>query len=692
MGLTALLLMGIFALLAQTVEVRANGTETLGNPTGITIQKGTGIVSGGTGLVTQPGTIIVNVPFGATVKQVLLYWEGISNSVNNTNCNGVTGDASIVIDANAVQGVKIGGPTFIPAPKTCIFSFRADITNLDLVEAGPNSFDVSGLQFNRSNSGAGIIVIFDQGVGATFSGEATVVDATVNLLLLQLNVTEVTAGPLAPEGGSESDTVNDLVVAGLLTSETATASTTGAGNQSLSEALVEGLGLNLLNLLTLDASIIRAEAQATCDETGDAIVSGDSEILDLEVNGQPVNLVIPPFNVLGLGLVSIVTNEQIVNDTGSFAEITVNALHITVSALGNTVVDIVISSAHADIECEVTDPAQIPIGIKDGSDFAIKNFPAPLNATVRQAFNFTAATFDRTANVTLFVADCDADRPDIIRIRTLSLGPTIVLTNNAFADRCSSSDGFSWDTLTIPVEIPAGAERLDVQLFSQKAGTSKLTGTPDSLIWVLAAIAGPTADGITFSGRATVARASLLNIDTLVVGDTGDLPPSGGTLEEPGVVVNLPPVISSGTGSAKTMGAGNTSSSEAKVEDLIGLNILNAITGSADVLQATASAECDNGNASVTGNSVITNLTLNVLNLPQINVLIAPLPNTVLLNVNVPLLGLVRIVANEQIKSPPNGTADITVNALHITIGQGGNLGDIADIVIAHAHADIACN
>jgi hypothetical protein len=243
------------------------------------------------------------------------------------------------------------------------------------------------------------------------------------------------------------------------------------------------------------------------------------------------------------------------------------------------------------------------------------------------------------------------------------------------------------------VEIPAGANKLTVQLLSKKSPGSQLGSTnPDSLIWVLAAISGPLADGITFSGRATVARASVVGVANVVLGDTGPLPPSGGVLEEPGVVLNFPPVVSSGTGSAKTMGAGTMSSSEAIVEDLMGVNILNAITASADVLQATAAAECDNGNASVTGDSVITNLVINILNLPQINVPITPGPNTVLLNVNVPLVGRVRIVANEQIVEDNNGTAEITVNALHITVGQGGILPDLADIVIASAHADIACN
>ncbi|MBI2485686.1 MAG: hypothetical protein HYW01_01755 [Deltaproteobacteria bacterium] len=161
--------MALFVLAAQTVEVWANGTETLGPPTGITIQKGSGIVSGGTGLVVQPGTINVNVPFGATVKQVLLYWD----------CKGAGGDNSINIDGMPVTGTQIGGGG---AQGT---SFRADITSKSLIDEGPNSLVVDGMNCPTANNG-GVLVIFDQRVTAEFSGKATVLDAFVNVLGLGL--------------------------------------------------------------------------------------------------------------------------------------------------------------------------------------------------------------------------------------------------------------------------------------------------------------------------------------------------------------------------------------------------------------------------------------------------------------------------------------------------------------------------
>jgi hypothetical protein len=473
----------------------------------------------------------------------------------------------------------------------------------------------------------------------------------------------------------------------------------GAGNQSFSEAEVEDLGLNLLNLVTLGASVIRAEATATCDSNGDAEVNGDSTILDLTTNllgnipvDFPPNTTLVDLNVVGLGQVKIVANEQIQNVNNNVGAITVNALHITVTALGSTIVDIVISSAHADITCLEVTPPQFTTQIKDGMDFAFKTGPTSQKRTMlQQTFLFPGATFPRTANLTLFIGDCDSDRPDTIEIRTVN-NSNVVLTLDRLVDFCAASDGLRWDTIVVPVEIPAGARKLRVLPRSLKHASSSLaSNVPDSMIWVVAAISNPSAQGITFSGRATVARASVLGgVANAAVGDTGELPPSGGVLQENGVVVNIPGVITSGTGQASTQGAGTTSHSEASVEDL-GLSLLGAVNADADVLQSMATAECDNGDAQVSGDSLILNLVLNVggNNIP---VNISGNPNQVLVNINVPLVGLVRIVANEQIIVDTGPTAAITVNALHISIGQGGDLGDIADVVIASSHADISCN
>ena len=143
------------ALLVASSGAWADGTETLGPPLGITLADGTGIVAGGTGLIAQPGLISVDVPAGATVEQVLLYWEGQMST-------DVAGDDTIVIDGNTVTGDLIGGQTFFFSGAWSS-AFRADITGLGLVFPGPNALTVSGLAFDKANNGAGVVVIFDDG-------------------------------------------------------------------------------------------------------------------------------------------------------------------------------------------------------------------------------------------------------------------------------------------------------------------------------------------------------------------------------------------------------------------------------------------------------------------------------------------------------------------------------------------------
>jgi hypothetical protein len=95
----------------------------------------------------------------------------------------------------------------------------------------------------------------------------------------------------------------------------------------------------------------------------------------------------------------------------------------------------------------------------------------------------------------------------------------------------------------------------------------------------------------------------------------------------------------------------------------------------ADFLMAVAAAQCgNNGKASISGSSEIVGL---VINGQQIAV--TGEPNQTILLPNG------RVVINEQNGSESGRTGDITVNALHVVVDG------LADVVIASAHADIAC-
>ncbi|MEY2407646.1 MAG: hypothetical protein QOF48_316 [Verrucomicrobiota bacterium] len=132
---------------------RANGTETLGAPLGITLSPGSGLAIGSVGLEDNPsGRITVTVPAAATVQQVLLYWQGISV--------GTAGDNAIRVNGRLVTGSLVGGPTLV-GTRMYVNSYRANITALNMVAPGVNQLEISDLAFTDHNAGAGVVVIYD---------------------------------------------------------------------------------------------------------------------------------------------------------------------------------------------------------------------------------------------------------------------------------------------------------------------------------------------------------------------------------------------------------------------------------------------------------------------------------------------------------------------------------------------------
>jgi len=176
----------------------------------------------------------------------------------------------------------------------------------------------------------------------TFSGEATVVQATVvGLPPIVLSDT----GALDSTGGAREASLLDANVPGLLTAEVLHASTVGQGQRSSSEASVANVTLTVGGN-TISAGLLRARATAEC-HNGTASVSGSSEIVDLVVNGQAIVVSGQPNQTISLPVGRVIINEQQSSVRGNTGDITVNALHVMVDG----VADVIISSAHADITC-----------------------------------------------------------------------------------------------------------------------------------------------------------------------------------------------------------------------------------------------------------------------------------------------------------------------------------------------------
>ncbi len=193
------------------------------------------------------------------------------------------------------------------------------------------------------------------------------------------------------------------------------------------------------------------------------------------------------------------------------------------------------------------------------------------------------------------------------------------------------------------------------------------------------------ASDTTFSGQATVVKGQVEGIPVGPLADTGPVSSSGGELEAS--LLEYPvagvPDPTSGALSAEVFHAavharGNTSRAEATVANFAVATLGQQI--GATLLMSRAEATCNGSTASVSGSSEVAGLTLNGQTI------------TVSGGVNqtVPVPGLGVIVINEQVAAASAGQGDITVNALHIALTDPV-LGKKTDLVVASAHADIAC-
>lgn len=178
------------------------------------------------------------------------------------------------------------------------------------------------------------------------------------------------------------------------------------------------------------------------------------------------------------------------------------------------------------------------------------------------------------------------------------------------------------------------------------------------------------ADATTFSGQATVVKATLLG-QNIVLSDTGALDSSGGNKEASLLEAAVPGMLTANVLHASTIGEGDRSRSEASVADL-DLTVAGHRI-SAVFLMARAAANCStSGGPGISGDSVIAQLSID-----NQSIAVSGQANQTII-----LLDGMKIVINEQ-KS--DGHGDITVNALHVMAAG------IADVIIASAHADVTC-
>jgi hypothetical protein len=111
----------------------------------------------------------------------------------------------------------------------------------------------------------------------------------------------------------------------------------------------------------------------------------------------------------------------------------------------------------------------------DGLDFAYgpDPTPGPPRVTVPVTFNHGANLASRSAQLWMILGDGTKDRPENITISN----------NSTLFNVLSGSSGFDWDSMELPITLPANVGTTTVQ-----ANSAPNNQNPDSLLWEVAAL------------------------------------------------------------------------------------------------------------------------------------------------------------------------------------------------------------
>src|SRR6266478_5067950 len=171
----------------------------------------------------------------------------------------------------------------------------------------------------------------------TFSGESVAVRASAAGISLAVSDT----GPLPASGGNLKTSVGSVSVLGLVSADVLSSATSGSGTSSQSQASIANVSL-LGGLVAAD--VVKSNSSATCS-SGQAAVTGNSQLVDLVAAGQPVLASNPNLAISLPGGISLIVNEQTSSPSGNTGAMTVNALHVKGPSID------IVASAHSDITC-----------------------------------------------------------------------------------------------------------------------------------------------------------------------------------------------------------------------------------------------------------------------------------------------------------------------------------------------------
>lgn len=275
---------------------------------------------------------------------------------------------------------------------------------------------------------------------------------------------------------------------------------------------------------------------------------------------------------------------------------------------------------------------------------------------------------------------------------TVDLGSSRILTV-VINERITHPRSITANAIRIRLDAPLDLTTADVTIVSARSGINCGTAPVSNV----------------YGGRGTSVRvfqnSLLIPYLSTSVADTGWLP-SPGTAPDPAMTsttagAGLAPILTTSAAFSSTEGGSpnGTTESSSEVDDL-GLNVPNPlfpllgpenlVTVGADVIQSNTQCQCSLGVPTCSGDSDLVGLTATALGIP-VTIPLDFLPNTELIDVNLPALARVRIVANEQSSHHAGTYGAFDVTALRVQIEALAGLVVDTDVRVSKAHSSIAC-
>ena len=179
----------------------------------------------------------------------------------------------------------------------------------------------------------------------TYGGQATGLNATImtqqNGGIVSHQTILSQTGFLPAAGGNLSASHGQATIDGVLTADSLSASTSGQGNQTISQATATNLNITVAGNV-ISADYLSATATATC-----SAATGSSQIQNMVVNGTPVEITGAANQAIYLSNGGfILINEKSISK-GKTKNINVSALHVIIP----NAADIRVATARAEIKC-----------------------------------------------------------------------------------------------------------------------------------------------------------------------------------------------------------------------------------------------------------------------------------------------------------------------------------------------------